>query len=119
MDVATVGAEDGFLAEKAADDGDQYFGDREGERHQRGRHAETGRRVTIPHEAVAAEQEADQQAARIAEKHRSGIEVVAQETEEAADEGQDGQRQLRVVIDDGRHEKTYGGEQSDAGGEAV
>lgn len=82
-----VGAEDGLAAEEAAGDGEGGIEEGNGEGNQGGGHAEKGGSFGRPHDAEAAEQEADSEAAAVAHEDGGGIEVVGQEAEEGAEEG--------------------------------
>ena len=53
-----------------------------------------------PDDSVAAENEADQQAAGIAQEDRRGIEVIAEESKQAAGERQGRHRQRRVMAEE-------------------
>jgi hypothetical protein len=119
VDVAAVRAEDRLAPEKAPDDGEKRIEQRKGESHQRGGHAQDGGRFLAPDDTQAAEHEADEQAAGIAEEDGSGIEVVAKETEEGARQRGDGNGQREITVQQGGDESGDGGEQADARSESV
>ena len=70
MDVAAIGAEDGLVSEETADDGEPGIEKWNRECHQGRSHAEDGGGFLAPEDSVAAEEEADQEAAGIAQENR-------------------------------------------------
>ena len=119
VDVAAIGCEDGFAADEAAGDGEGGIEERDGEGHEGGRHAEEGRRLLAPEDAVAAEQETDEEAAAIAEEDGRGVEIVAEEAQEGADEGRGGEGEPHVAGEQRGHEGGDGREEADAGCESI
>jgi len=105
--------------EEAPDDGEKRIEQWKGESHQRGGHAQDGGRFLAPEDTQAAEHEADEQAAGIAEEDGSGIEVVAKETEEGARQRGDGNGQREITVQQGGDESGDGGEQADTRSESV
>ena len=119
VNVVAVGAEDRLAPDEAARDGDAGVEERHREGHQRRGHAQRGGRLLAPDGAEAAEDEADGQAAGVAEKDRCRVEVEVKKGEQRADERSGRQRQRRIVVNERGGKRGEGREQPDAGGKAV
>src|ERR1019366_9520910 len=107
------------MAEETADDGEPGIEERNGKGQEGGSHAEHSGGFLTPEQPIAAEEEADEEAAAIAQKDGGGIEVVAQKAEESGSEGGSGEGQRNIVLEQGRYQSGEGGEESDSSGEAI
>src|SRR5579871_6667807 len=84
VNVIAIRSENGLVAEKAPDDGKARIEDRDSQGHHRRRHSQDGGRLLRPEHTEAAQKKADHQAARVAQKDGSRIEIVAEETDQSS-----------------------------------
>jgi hypothetical protein len=119
MDVAAVGGEKGLAAQEPANHDQRGIEQGDEEDQERSGHAQDSGGFLAPKDAVAAEQETEKEAAGITEKDGGGIEVVAQESEEGADQGHGGEGERNVGLEERGEEHGGGGEEPEAGSEAI
>ena len=119
VDVAAVGAEDGLASEETAGDGEAGVQKWDRECDQGGGHAQNGGGFLAPENAVAAQKKADQEAARVAQKNGSRIEVEAQKAQEGSSERNGRNGEWNVVLEEGGNQDGGCCEQTNAGGKAV
>ncbi len=84
VDVTVVGTEDALAPKETPDDGDASVQEWNRECDQGRGHAKDGGRFLTPENAVTAQKEADEQAARVAKENGSGIEIEAQNAQESS-----------------------------------
>src|ERR1035438_4855072 len=75
VNMFAIGGEDRSAADEPSQNGKQGLQDRQSERHYRNRHRHECRRFLRSRQSQRAKHEADEQAARVAQENRSGIEV--------------------------------------------
>src|ERR1700756_1021141 len=119
MDVLTVGGEDGSSTDEAADDREHCLENRQAEGDDGNRDGYDGRRLLRTIECKGAEQETNQQAARVTQKDGRRIEVVAQKSQNRACEGDGHDFDQRGAMQKRHRENDHRGEQSGSGGQAV
>ena len=116
VDVAVIGAEDGLSPEETADDGDAGIQKWNRECDQGRGHAQDGGAFLAPENAVTAQKEADKEAARVAQENGSRIEVESENAQESASEGNHGNGQRNVMVEESGYQSGDGGEETDTGG---
>ena len=119
MDVATVGGEDGLPAQEPSNHNERGVEQGNEEGQERSSHAQDGGGFLAPEDAVAAQQETEEEAAGIAQEDGGGVEVVAQESDEGADQGRGGEGERNVGLEERGGEHGGGGEEPETGGEAI
>src|ERR1700677_540318 len=119
MDMAAVAGEDGLAAQEPSNHDERGIEQRDEEGQERSGHAQEGGGFLTPDDAVAAEQETQEEAARIAEEDGSRVKVVAQESEEGADQGRGGKGQRNVGLEQRGDQHGSGGEKPETGGQTI
>src|SRR5204862_5087302 len=121
MDVLAIGAQDRREAghEHAPQDGEPHLHDRKAEREQRGQDDDGGRTLLQRLQRQDREDVAEEEAARVAEEDRSGIEVVAEEARERAAERRPEAGGVGASLAERDGEERRRRDQRDARGEAV
>ena len=100
VNVPAVRGEDRLAAQEAAHDGQGDLEQRYGQREQRDGHAQQRGGLLRPDHSIAAQQEADEQRAGIAEEHRGRVEIIAEEAQQSARQGEGGVRQSDISLDE-------------------
>src|SRR5260370_3166565 len=119
VNMTAVGGEDGLLAEEAADDGQGGVQQRDGQGdHGRG-HAEDSGRLFAPQDSIASQQEADQQAAGVAQENCRRVEVVTQESEQCAGERNGCEGHWYIFLQQRGQQHGDGCKESHAGSESI
>lgn len=112
VDVAVIGGEDGLVSEETAEDGDTSI-QKWNRKCNKGRsHAQDSGGFLAPEDAVAAQEEADQEAAGIAKENRGRIEVEAQNAQESSSERNSGNGQSNVVSEESGYQRGQGCEET-------
>src|ERR1019366_10344759 len=119
MDVVSVGGEDGLPAQEPSNDDQRGVEQGNEESQERSGHAQDGGGFLAREDAVAAQQETEEEAAGIAQEDGGGVEVVAQESDEGADQGRGGEGERNVGLEERGGEHGGGGEEPETGGEAI
>ena len=119
VDVLAVGGEDGASADQAADDGERRLQNWQAERNYRDRDGDDGGRFLRAFESQGAEHKSDEEAAGVAQENRGRIEVVTQEAEDRAGQGDGHDRDQRRPIQQRDDEGHQSREQGGSGGQAV
>src|SRR6266576_4583810 len=119
MDMLTVGGEDRSSADEAADHRQDRFENRQAEGDYRNRDRNDGRRLLRTIECEGAEQETNQQAARVTQKDGRRIEVVAQKSQNRTCEGDGHDFDQCGPMQEGHRENDHRGKQSGSSGQTV
>src|SRR5208283_2617112 len=96
MDMLTIRCEHGTATDQAPQDGERRFQDRQAERYNRNGDGNDGRSLLGSGQGQRAQQEADEQTARIAKKDGGGVEVVAQKAKDRPGQSNRHHRDERV-----------------------
>jgi len=116
MDVPVIGAEDGLVSEEAADNREPGIQERNRECNQRCGHGQNCGGFLAPDYGITAQKKADKEAARVAKENGGRIKVEAQNGYESSSEGEGGNSQCNVVIEESGNQNGYGGQETDTGG---
>jgi hypothetical protein len=116
VDVTMIGAEDGLASEETADDCDSGVEEWNRECDKGRGHAQNGGAFLAPENAVTAQQEADKEAARVAQKNRGGIVVESQNAQESSSEGNGGNGQSNVMVEQSGYQSGHCREETDTCG---
>src|SRR5579862_6631742 len=119
MNVFAVGGKHRSSADQAAKDGEGRLENRQAERDNRNRDCDNGWRLLRSFESKCAQQEADEQAARVSQKNRCRIEVVTQKTKDRSGESDGHYRDQRVSVQKRDYKRDQRREQCRAGRQAV
>jgi len=119
MDVAAVGGEDGLPSQEPSSHDEGGIEKRDEERQERGGHPQDGGGFLAPENAVAAEQETEEEAAGVSQEDRGRTEVVAQESEECTDQGRSGKGERNVGLEERGDQHGGSSEDPETGGEAI
>ncbi len=119
MNMTAIPLEDGDLAQKAPTDRQTHIGEWKRKGHQRHGQAQSTLRVLGPHQAEAAQQKADGQAAAVAQEYGCRAEVIAQKREQSTRKRSRHQRQAKVPVDHGNAKHGQRGQQAHARSQTI
>ena len=119
MQVAAVGIEGGAAVANAAHDHRRHVGQGQGKDQQRQQQTDGGEFLGGAHQADRRQTEAKEIGAAVAHKNPGGVEVIPQEAQAGPRQGGRQQPSSRLVQAEAHRQQTYGGDATNAGGQAI